>query len=167
MHSRTLATGAIVATSLAALIGLDATAASAGSAPGGVTRSASIARTTASGSANGAVDSTGCDDVFLWTAPGGDTVGRLCITVNHDGTTINDAIITFTTTSECSGSVLLRVSGVDENSREFGFVDSASCGTGTATASFKPVSQVLPDTYVCGTLLDDRFTPAEACAVIS
>ena len=59
------------------------------------------------------------------------------------------------------------MSGADENGREFGFVDSASCGTGTATASFKPVSEVLPDSYVCGTLLDDKFTPAGACAVIA
>jgi len=167
MHGRTLATGAIVATSLAALIGLDATAASAVTAPGGATRSSSTARATESSSAKDGVDSTGCDDVFLWTAPAGDPVGRLCTTVNHEGTTINNVVITFTTTSECSGSVRLRVSGADENGREFGSIDSASCHTGTATASFKPVSRVLPDSYVCGTLLDDRFTPPQACAVIS
>ena len=167
MHGRTLATGMIVATSLAALIGLDATAASAAPAPGGATQSPSTARATESGSARSGVDSTGCDDVFLWTAPAGDPVGQLCTTVNHEGTTINNVIITFTTTSECRGSVRLRVSGADENGREFGFVDSASCGTGTATASFKPVSRVLPDTYICGTVLDDRFTPPQACAAIS
>jgi hypothetical protein len=87
--------------------------------------------------------------------------------VNHEGTTINNAIVTFTTTSPCGDSVLLRVSGADENGREFGFVDSAGCGTGTATATFTPVPEVLADSYVCGTLLDDAFTPAEACAVIS
>jgi hypothetical protein len=167
VHKRTLATGAIMVSSLAALIGLDATAASAVTVPGSATRSVSTPHATESSSAKGGVDSTGCDDVFLWTAPAGNTVGQLCITVNHEGTTINYAIITFTTTSECSDSVLLRVSGADENGREFGFVDSASCGTGTATAAFKSVPEVLPDSYVCGTLLDDKYTPAEACAVIS
>lgn len=167
MHRRILTAGAIMVTSLAALIGLDATAALAVTASGGATLSSSTASASESRSASGGVDSTGCDDVFLWTAPAGDTVGQLCITVNHEGTTINNAIITFTTTSECSDSVLLRVSGADENGREFGVVDSARCHTGTATASFKPVSQVLPDSNVCGTLLDDKFTPAEACAAIS
>lgn len=167
MHRRILATGAIMVSSLAALIGLDATAASAATAPGSATPSSSTARATGSSSLRDGADSTGCDDVFLWTAPSGNSVGQLCITVNHEGTTINNAIITFTTTSECSGSVLLRVSGADENGREFGVADSARCDTGTATASFKPVSSVLPDSYVCGTLLDDKFTPAEACALIS
>jgi hypothetical protein len=148
MYRRTLAAGAIVATSLAALTGLDATAASAASARTGV-------------------DSTACDDVFLWKAPAGDVVGNLCLTVNHEGTTINNAIITFTTTADCSGTVLLRVSGADETGREFADADRAGCGTGTATSSFKPVSSVLPDSYVCGMLLDDRFTSAEACVVIS
>jgi len=167
VHRRTLATGAIVATSLAALIGLDATAASAVTAAGSVTPSSSTARATKSGSPKSGADSTGCDDVFLWTAPAGDPVGQLCTTVNHEGTTINNVIITFTTTSECNGSVRLRVSGADENGQEFGSVDSARCSTGTATASFKPVSRVLPDTYICGTVLDDRFTPPQACAAIS
>jgi hypothetical protein len=155
MHWRTLAAGLIAATSLAALIGFDTTAAAAAAASGGT------------GSLRDGADSTGCDDVYLWAAPGGDPVGTLCITVNHDGTTINAAVVTFTTTSDCSGDVLLRVSGADESGREFGFVESANCETGTATASFKPVSQVIPDTYICGTILDDRFTPALACAVIS
>ena len=167
MHRRTLATGAIMVTSLAALIGLDATAASAATSAGSATPSSATARAAESGSANGDVDSTGCDDVFLWTAPAGAVVGQLCITVNHEDTTINNAIVTFTTTSECHGSVLLKVSGADENGREFGVADSATCDTGTAMASFKPVSRVLPDSYVCGTLLDDKFTPAQACTVIS
>ena len=166
MHRRTLATGAIMVTSLAALIGLDATAASAAAAPGSATRSSSTAGVSENRPSNGG-DSSGCDDVYLWTAPAGAVVGQLCITVNHEHTTINNAIVTFTTTSECNGSVQLRVSGADQNGREFSSVDSVRCGSGTATASFKPVSEVLPDSFVCGMLLDDKFTPAEACVVIS
>lgn len=144
MHRRTLAGGAVVG---AALTVFGATAASA--APRHFDVGAD------------------CADVFSSRAPGGDTVGQLCITVDHDGTSLTDITSTFTTTSTCTGSVLLRVSGIDGDGQEFGAVDFAACDTGTATATFSPVKDVASGHYVCTTLLDERFTAAQACVAIS
>jgi len=63
--------------------------------------------------------------------------------------------------------MMLRVSGVDSSGSEFGDVKSVTCSSGKATASFDPASQVTADTTVCGTLLADKYTAAQACVTVS
>jgi hypothetical protein len=87
--------------------------------------------------------------------------------VTASGTSIDGVKLTFTASSSCSGSVVLRVSGTNSEDVEYGKVKTATCSSDTATASFDPVSKVDAGTYICGTLLSDEYTAAEACVAIS
>ncbi|GIE85847.1 hypothetical protein [Actinoplanes regularis] len=150
MRRRTLGNAAVLTASLLALTGL------------GVT----IAYAATDGEDPAAVAGE-CADVFLTIDPAGDPVGKLCTAADADGTTLSGVALTFTASSNCSGTVMLRVSGLDASGAEFGEVEKANCGSGTATASFTPASRTAPDTYLCGTLLADRYTAAQACVALS
>lgn len=186
MRKRTLGNSAIVAGSLLAAIGLTVAVASAatsqptatpsssasavpsasGTATAGPTGSAS-ASASASPSSSSSSDGSGCADVFLVTAPAGDSVGKLCTAVTNSGTTLSKVVLTFTPSSSCSGTVMLRVSGIDKDGAEFGSVKSVTCGSSAVTAEFEPASTVTADTDICGTLLADKYTAAEACVAVS
>ena len=149
MRRRTLGNGAIIATSLLTLTGLGVAIANAAT--------------------NGEDATTGseCADVFPTTDPAGDTAGKLCAAVDADGTALNSVALTFTASSTCSGSIMLRVSGIDSSGAEFGKVEKVTCTSGKATASFTPASKIASDTYVCGTLLADKYTAAQACVAVA
>lgn len=185
MRRRTLGTAAILGSTLVAAMGLGVAVASAATSPPsrGATTSAGP---TGSASPTGSADPTGsaatpspsasstsspsdgqeCADVFLVTAPTGDTVGTLCTAVTASGIRLGAVTVTFTA-SGCTGSVTLRVSGVDQKGDEFGEVKKVTCVSGTATASFAPVTEVPADNDVCGTLLSTKYTAAEACVPIT
>ena len=145
MRGRTLGNGAVIAAVLLTLAGLGVAIANAATNDGG----------------------NECADVFLTTDPAGDAVGSLCTAVDADGTALSGVSLTFTASSACSGSVLLRVSGMDSTGAEFATAEQASCGSGKATASFKPASKITPDTFLCGTLLSDKYTTAQACVAVA
>lgn len=188
MRKRTLGNGVIVAGSLLTAIGLTVAVASAatsqpsatpsasvsagapstgsGGASGGPTASAS-ATATASPSSSSSSDGSECADVYLVTSPAKDTVGKLCTAVTNSSTTVSGVTVTFTPSSTCSGSVMLRVSGIDSDGAEFGAVKSVTCGSGAVSASFTPVTAVTANTNICGVLLADKYTAAEACVSIS
>jgi len=149
MRRRTLGNGAIIAASLLTLTGLGVAIANAA--------------TTTEDSTTGSE----CADVFLTTDPAGDTVGTLCAAVDADGAALNSVALTFTASPACSGSVMLRVSGIDSSGAEFGKVEKVTCSSGKATASFTPAAKVASDTYLCGTLLADKYTAAQACVVVA
>jgi len=186
MRRRTLGRVGFVAAALVTAIGVTSSAASAATTPnpgnakagpgaetsvtpasGPATRPGASASANPAASSSSPVDGDVCADVFLVRAPAGDSVGQLCTDVTNDGTTIDDVTITFLPTSSCSGTVTLRVSGADQSGAEFGEVQTVSCSGGGAKASFSPVSEVAADTYICGTLLSDTYTAAEACVLIS
>jgi len=175
MRRRTLGNVAIVATALVTAIGVTVAVASASTTPGsgngnggpGASTSATPPGASPSASTSSSPDGDACADVFLVRAPAGNSVGQLCTDVTNDGTTINAVTIYFVPTSSCSGNVTLRVSGADQSGAEFGEVKTVACGSGGAKASFTPVSKVASGTYICGTLLSDMYTAAEACVPIS
>lgn len=177
MRRRTLGNGAIIAASLLTLTGLGVAIANAATNSGDPAASASASSsasagpsTTVSPSASSSGSTSGgseCADVFLTTAPAGDTVGKLCTTVEADGTSLSGVTVTFTASSTCSGTVMLRVSGVDSSGVEFGKVEKVACTSGKATASFTPATTVASDTFLCGTLLADKYTAAQACVAIA
>jgi hypothetical protein len=151
MRRRTLVNGAVVSTVLLAAIGVGVAVASAATSTPSATTTPSQ-----------------CANVYLVKKPAGDTVGKLCTAVTASGTSISGVTVTYTASSSCRGSVLLRVSGADQNGAEFDDVKTVACGSGTATASFDPVSEVAAGTDVCGTLLlSDTYTAAQACVPIS
>lgn len=108
-----------------------------------------------------------CADVFLTDDPAGDPAGKLCAAVDADGTALSGVALTFTPTSSCSETVMLRVSGLDSSGAEFGEVEKATCGTAGASATFTPAAKVAADTFLCGTLLADRYTAAQACVPLT
>ena len=186
MRRRTLANGAVVAAALLTAAGLTVAVASAATSQPTATASSSATPTystsvpassvptsstsatvSASPSASSSSDGSECANVYLVTAPAGDAVGKLCTAVTASGTTISGVAITYTASSSCSGSLNLRVSGVDQKNAEFGAVKTVTCSSDTATASFTPVSEVASDTFICGMLLSDKYTAAEACVAIS
>ncbi len=152
MRRRTLGNTALIAASLLALTGL------------GVTIADAATNDEDPGDLAGASE---CADVFLTIDPAGDPAGELCTAADADGTTLGGVAITFTASSSCSGTVLLRVSGLDASGAEFAEVAKATCGSGGATASFTPASRMAPDTFLCGTLLADKYTAAQACVALS
>ena len=158
MRRRTLGNGAIIVAALATLTGIGVAIANAATNPGG---------TTASPSASSSSGGSTCSDVFLTTDPAGDTAGKLCLAVDSDSTTVNGVTVTFTASSSCSDSVMLRVSGADSSGAEFGDVKEVACSSQKATASFDPVTKVVSNTFICGTLLADKYTAAQACVTIS
>ncbi|WP_030442577.1 hypothetical protein [Actinoplanes subtropicus] len=188
MRRRTLGNGAIIAASLLTLTGLGVAIANAATNSGGASTSAgagpsagdslpesagpspTATRTaTASPSASsssGSGDSQ-CADVFLTDKPAGDSAGKLCTTLDVDGTALSGVTVTFTASSACSGSLMLRVSGIDSSGAEFGKVEKVTCSSEKATASFTPASKIAANTFVCGTLLADKYTAAQACVAVS
>jgi hypothetical protein len=62
---------------------------------------------------------------------------------------------------------MLRVSGADSSGNEFGAAKEVTCSSNKATASFDPVSKVASDTFICGTLLADKYTAGQACVTVS
>jgi hypothetical protein len=184
MRKRTMSNGLIIGAVSVSAIGLCVAVASAATNPGDPSTSASAsagpivsasvsARPTASGSASASPsassssDGSTCADVYLVTSPAGDKVGSLCTKLSASGTTISGMTVTFTPSSTCSGSVLLRISGLDGDGAEFGEVKEVSCSSGSATNTFTTVTSVTADTKVCGTLLADKYTAAEACVTVS
>jgi hypothetical protein len=149
MRRRTLGNGATIAASLLTLTGL-----------GVAIADAATNNDTASASSD-------CADVFRTTDPAGESAGKLCTTVDADGTTLGGVTVTFTASSACGGSVMLRASGIDSSGAEFGKAEKVTCNANKATASFTPASTIAPDTFVCGTLLADKYTAAQACVAIS
>ena len=143
MRRRTLGNGAIIGASLLTLTGLGMAI------------------------ANAATDNNGggsqCAEVFRTTEPAGEPAGKLCTTVDADA----GITVALTASSSCGGSVMLRASGIDSSGAEFGKVEKVTCGSNGATASFTPASAIAPDTFVCGTLLADKYTAAQACVAIS
>lgn len=186
MRKRTLGYGTMVAGALLTAIGLTvavasaatsqpgaAPSASAGSEPtnsggasGGPTASAS-ATASASPSSSSSSDGGECADVYLVTSPAKNSVGTLCTAVTNSGTTITSVAVTFTPSSSCSGSVVLRVSGADQEGAEFAEVKTVTCGSDAVTDSFEPVSEVASNTNICGMLLADKYTAAQACVTVS
>jgi len=164
MRRRTLGNGAIIAASLLALTGLGVAIANAATNGGDPAATASASASPSASSGSGGSE---CAEVFLTTKPAGDSVGKLCTTVDADGTSLSGVTVTFTASSTCSGTVMLRVSGVDSSGAEFGKVEKVACSSGTATASFTPASTIASDTFVCGTLLADKYTAAQACVAVS
>ncbi|HST84995.1 MAG TPA: hypothetical protein VLL08_24870 [Kineosporiaceae bacterium] len=112
-------------------------------------------------------DGSACADVFEVSDPAGDAVGELCTAVTHDETAVSKIKVTFTAPSDCTGDVMLRAAGVDEDGVEFGKVKSDSCASGTATASFTPISETTAGTEICGMLISDVYTGAQACVLVS
>ena len=188
MRKRTLTNGAIVGGSLLAAIGLTVAVASAATsqpdaspsalasvgptASGGAssrptTSASATASVSASPSTSTSSDGSVCADVYTVASPAGDSVGKLCTAVTNSGTTVSSVKITFTPSSSCSGSVMLRVSGIDKDGAEFGAVKSVTCGSSAVSATFTPVSAVTANTNICGVLLADKYTAAEACVAIS
>jgi len=188
MRRRTLSNGAIIAASLLTLTGLGVAIASAATTSGDpaadpsasasavATPTATVTATptrtatataTAGPSASSTSDGSECADVFLTTDPAGDSAGKLCTTVDADGTTLSGVTVTFTATSACSGSLMLRASGIDSSGAEFGKVEKVTCTSKKATATFTPASKIASDTFLCGTLLADKYTAAQACVAIS
>jgi hypothetical protein len=114
-----------------------------------------------------ASDGSVCADVFEVSAPTGDAVGELCTAVTRSKTTISKIVVTFTAPSDCTGNVMLRAAGIDSDGVEFGKVKSDSCASGTATASFTPITKATAGTEICGMLIADAYTAAQACVPIS
>lgn len=187
MRKRTLTNGAIIGAVLATMTGLGIAIANAATTPSTPTAgpSASITVTTspsatatvttsASATASATVsasssssDGSQCESVFLVTAPAGSSVGKLCATIDHSGTTVSGVTVAFTPSGTCSGSVMLRVSGIDSTGAEFDDVKTVSCTSGKASGSFTPASKVTAGHFLCGTLLSDTYTAAQACVAIS
>jgi hypothetical protein len=187
MRKRTLGNGTVIAAVLLMVAGVGVAVASAATSQGNATAASTstsaepsnsataTATTTASPtatatavpSASSSSDGSECSDVFLTTAPAGDSVGTLCTAVDSSGTTVSGVTVTFTASSSCSGSLMLRVSGADSTGAEFGEVKKVTCSSKKATASFTPASKVASNTFVCGTLLADKYTAAQACVPIS
>jgi hypothetical protein len=179
MRKRTVTNGAVIATVLLTLTGVGVAIANAAtnedptaspSASASVDPSATPSATataTASPSASSSSDGSECADVFLTEDPAGDSVGSLCTSVDSSGTTVSGVTITFTASSSCTGSMTLRASGADSTGAEFGVVKEVTCSSKKATASFDPVDKVTADTFLCGTLLADKYTAAQACVAIS
>lgn len=187
MRRRKLANGAIVATALLTLTGIGVAVASAATSQPGAIQAPSAsagpgasragasgsptastsATATASPSASSSSDGSECEKVYLVAKPAGDSVGNLCTAVTASGTSIDSVAVTFTASSSCSGSVMLRAAGVDQNHAEFAEIKTVSCSSGTATASFTPVSAVASDSFICGMVLSDKYTAAQACVAIS
>ena len=184
MRRRTLSNGAIIAASLLTLTGLGVAIANAATTSGDpaadpgastsavATPTATVTATptrtaTASPSASSTSDGSECADVFLTKDPDGDSAGKLCTTVDADGTTLSSVTVTFTATSTCSGTVMLRASGLDSSGAEFGKVEKVTCTSKKATATFTPATKIASDTFLCGTLLADKYTAAQACVAIS
>lgn len=187
MRRRTLVNGAAVGTVLLTSIGIgvaisfaaispsipnagaSAGPSASGSAPSSGTPTAS-ASATGSASPSASSSSSGgseCADVFLVAKPAGDKVAKLCTAIANSSTSIDNVVVTFTAASTCSDSVTLRVSGADQDGAEFAVVKTAACGSGAATATFEPVDKVASDTFICGMLLSDKYTAAQACIAIS
>ena len=187
MRRRTLVNGAVVGTVLLTSIGIgvaisfaatspsipkasaSAGPSASGSAPSSSTPTASASATGSARPSASSSSSAGseCADVFLVAKPAGDTVGKLCAAITNSSTSIDNVVLTFTAASTCSGSVSLRVSGADQAGAEFAVVKSATCSSGKATATFEPVDKVASDTFICGMLLSDKYTAAQACIAIS
>jgi len=186
MRRRTLVNGAVVGTVLLTSIGIgvaisfaatspstpsasaSAGPSASGSAPSSGTPTASASATgSASPSASSSSDGSECADVFLATKPAEDSVGKLCTAVTNSSTSIDSVVVTFTASSTCSDSVDLRVSGADAEGAEFAVVKTATCSSDAATATFEPVDKVTADTFICGMLLSDKYTAAQACIAIS
>jgi len=188
MRRRTLGNGAIIAASLLTLTGLGVAIANAATNSGDPAASASASATvspsstvrpsatvsasatvspSASSSSGSSSGGSECADVFLTTKPAGDAAGKLCTVVDADGTSLSGVTVTFTASSSCSGDVMLRVSGIDSSGVEFGKVEKVACSSGKATASFTPATTIASDTFVCGTLLADKYTAAQACVAIA
>ncbi|MEU4238053.1 hypothetical protein [Actinoplanes sp. NPDC026619] len=149
MRKRTLTNGAVIGAVLLLAAGIGVAVASAA---------------TTSPKADGGSE---CADVFLVAKPAGDSAGTLCTVVDSSGTTVGGVTVTFTASSTCSGSLMLRASGADSTGAEFGEVQKVTCSSEKATASFTPVTEVASDTFLCGTLLADKYTAAQACVAIS
>lgn len=170
MRRRTLGNGAILATVLLVSAGLGVAVASAATTTAGSaspTASATVSPSAAPSPSSSAGGDNACEDVFLVTKPAGDAVGQLCTAVTADGTSIDGVKVTFTASSSCTSSVVLRVSGTDADDVEYAKVKTVACSSDTAAASFDPVSKVDTGTFVCGTLLSDEYTAAQACVAIS
>jgi hypothetical protein len=187
MRRRTLVNGAVVGTVLVTSIGIgvaisfaatspaipkagaSAGPSASGRVPSSGTPTASASATGSAGPSASSSSSGGseCADVFLVAKPAGDPVGKLCTAITNSSTGIDNVVVTFTAASKCGGSVSLRVSGADQNGAEFAVVKTATCGSGAAKATFEPVDKVAADTFICGMLLSDKFTAAQACVAIS
>ena len=146
-----------------------ATVADASASPSASTTATLSASSTTSATPSTSTSSDGseCANVYLVTAPAGTSVGKLCTAVTHSGTTISSVAVTYTASSSCSGDVTLHVSGADAKQAEFAVVKTVTCSSKTATASFTPVSSVASNTYICGMLMADKYTAAQACVAIS
>jgi len=182
MRRRTLVNGAVVGTVLLTSIGIGVAISFAATSPSTPNASASAgpsasgsapssgtptASATATSSTSPSSDGSECEDVFLVTKPAGDTAGKLCTAITNSSTSIDNVVVTFTASSTCSDSITLRVSGADQDGAEFAEVSTATCSSGTATATFEPVDKVASDTFICGMLLSDKYTAAQACIAIS
>jgi hypothetical protein len=111
---------------------------------------------------------TACATVYEITAPTSDPVGNLCAAVIGTGTTISKVTITFTATSSCTGSVVLRASGIDRSGTEFDKVSTVSCSATPAVATFRQVTEIQSGTDICGLLIaPETYTSAQACVPIS
>lgn len=147
------------------------TAVATTSSPTATSSSTATSSETASASSSAtstASDGSECADVYKVDAPTGDSVGKLCTAVTGSGTTISKITVTFTATSSCSGSVMLRASGVNGNGVEFGKVDTVSCTDGEAAASFTSIDETTSGTDICGLLIEpETYTGTQACVSIS
>jgi hypothetical protein len=186
MRKRTLTNGTVIAGVLLVLAGVGVAVASAATSPGSgtagpsasasagpsdsanpTTKPTATTTATASPTASSSSDGSECEDVFLITAPADDAVGTLCTTVDSSSTTISGVTVTFTATSSCTGDLMLRASGADSTGAEFAEVKEVTCSSKKATATFTPADKVASNTFICGTLLADKYTAAQACVAIS
>jgi len=184
MRKRTMGNTAIVTAALLATIGVGVAVASAATSQPDASASASAAPSvsssvtassrptastsaSASASASSSSDGSECANVFLTTDPAGDKVGKLCTVVTGSGTSVDSVATTFTPSSSCSGSITMRVAGADKDGAEFAEVKTVTCGSDAVTATFEPVTAVASDTFLCGMLLAEKYTAAQACVAIS
>ncbi|WP_436535409.1 hypothetical protein [Actinoplanes sp. HUAS TT8] len=144
MRRRTLTNGTIVTAGLLAVTAAGVAIANAATSPGSSTALSQ------------------CEKVFLASAPAGDPAGSLCTTVDGSAMTV-----TFTPASACDDRVMLRVSGADASGVEFGDVQTVACSPDRAMAAFTPGVEAAADSFVCGLLLAEKYTAAQACVPIS
>jgi hypothetical protein len=124
--------------------------------------------TTASGNGGGDTAAGPCENVYLASAPSGAVVGRLCTEITVKNKRPTAGTVVFTSAADCTGTVRLRLSGIDTEEAEWAQHTNATCAAGKATAKFTITVRIPSGTEVCGLLeSEDRFSAALTCVPIA
>jgi hypothetical protein len=139
-------------------------AATATATTAAATATARPSGTKAGGNAGGDTAAGPCADVYLASAPSGAVVGRLCTDLKVKNKRPTGATVVFTSATDCTGAVRMRLSGIDTTYAEWAQHANVACSGGKATAKYTITVRIPSGTEVCGMLeSEDRFSAALTC----